>query len=1732
MKRENERQIKKNLSKILGVLVLCLIMPLLFSISAEAKEAEESQQQEKVQQTERINEINTFEDFFIFAMASQTLDYEGHRVVLNTDLDLTDADIKAMLEKYGVTHLTVGTKDRPFKGTFDGQNHRIKGLVYEPNIIKDPNSGLFSFTDGATIQNLTLENADIEAIYQGGIVVGHAKNTHLENLTVLNSKIKLSPANNVISLITNLGFCGGGIAGIMEDSVMYNCEISGTEIVNNSTSGVTGVGGEGLYMGGLVGWAEDSTIEYSRVRSNYVGESNELQESVVRNDYDITVGALGGKSVYAGGIVGGVNTADGETRIVDCFCTADVSFYAANYVAVGSGIAGYAGGITGALRGNSHIERCHYAGNIHSKQYNAILVIPIIQTDVNISGIANIKESQATVTDSYFKRSESSSSKTIRAVEDWNDTPQYSAKDDKTYEDREFWKDHDYDFEGTKIRGEATEHINKWVMDYDLGIPVHGSHMSVTFDFPGAGVVSVDPTALVNEKVSTDDAYHFAVQGIHPRGDVNATLEVNPVDSNPEDKITEYEFAGWFKQKDVGKDSLSDMSELEAITHAEGAEPVSQEQRYTFKFGNNETDKDLYIACLKARIAFHELDGMEMTSDTKYYTYRENLADVVPTVTPDGAVFYGWTTEPNPDESGGGYSAITSGKLEELLNKGAIYHAGDPVEKTMELYPIFTSYITNIKTVFEGHEQDESELVSERQGVGHTSIGSDDTGVFIQVTGAEADGAFPAGYRFLGWYQQIGVDEQGQPIEARVSNEQTYYVPDVSKEVTYTARFEYCIDYYVNTKDNDKVDGEYQYWNFYSEWVRYQSAFDGTYAMEIAPKDYEHNLSHWSLNNNGGDSCEGGDEISGEDLIIKTPISAYGHWEGTGTFQLSMRSDFPNTAQLSMSGDAHLFNDFTVRAQVKDGYQFVFWAEEDQTTTLWMNTENPVTFRKPHSSLSQYRIEAHLAAQLNFHYKTGQEVKTVLRRYQDLVFQEENVFEDYRYPFSTGTTIQDERAKLERGGSPTEGDMAIESGEAGVTYEFLGWIQAKEVNSQENGGIVKGGAEWNYIYDVENDPYCTSDADKALPYLLKDDAVVTETMELYPVYVKYDIKTTTNIHQMAELPNGVQYPNVPSYELVMDENTGKGTATITLTAETNVTPVREGEDAKYELVGFKCTLSDGKVTDLWGTGTPNGNSYTFQMTVEAGKSYTFMSIYNPAFVVYHMDGQGLEDSTHLETRNVGQPLGLMPEINYDRMPEELKNAYMIGWTEEKPNGWYHYYASKEAYDQTPLPLVNEKTTVEHSMDLWPVFVQVSAEVNSNIDQTIQENGGDPATVRYVQNDHNVFSLVAKEYAGYAFKGWYTGYVSDEDPGTLLTEESTYLIPESELFANGKYTAVYAQSIDINYYDFNGNIIYTAKTTADENRTFVSKDPEDPKKEVPIDTEAFVQIEEKIKEIQEASGTNLKFVEWRWWNEAEQKYVSWEEFKDTEVTQSMNLYPVAYAITFLDSEESVYDGMVYSVSEGEDGTRELNTLFTKKYTQPEIKIAVEEVAGQHDTPDIMKKGIQGIRTNVYMSGEPDKEGNPTYVSASEGSVPTDENGMAVHKLYGRLVVRKSYIGLKTDGMVLVNVQKLDDSGNPDGALFSVPLAVKDGEGRTEVKLPLGNYRVSEDMTWAWRDQADSVMLNGQAQTGFDQSGTTDVTIDILQSEIIVYGNARQNEKWFSDFCEMKNVFGSEVQAGGN
>lgn len=96
-------------------------------------------------------------------------------IVLDNDLTLTEADL-TVAKQYG--GLIFGTIDLPFKGTFDGQGHTIKGLKYDRELFTPKaNTGLFASTDGAIIKNLTLEDAYIGADFRGGVLVGRADNT-------------------------------------------------------------------------------------------------------------------------------------------------------------------------------------------------------------------------------------------------------------------------------------------------------------------------------------------------------------------------------------------------------------------------------------------------------------------------------------------------------------------------------------------------------------------------------------------------------------------------------------------------------------------------------------------------------------------------------------------------------------------------------------------------------------------------------------------------------------------------------------------------------------------------------------------------------------------------------------------------------------------------------------------------------------------------------------------------------------------------------------------------------------------------------------------------------------------------------------------------------------------------------------------------------------------------------------------------------------------------------------------------------------------------------------------------------------------------------------------------------------------------------------------------------------------------------------------------------------------
>ena len=98
-----------------------------------------------------------------------------------------------------------------------------------------------------------------------------------------------------------------------------------------------------------------------------------------------------------------------------------------------------------------------------------------------------------------------------------------------------------------------------------------------------------------------------------------------------------------------------------------------------------------------------------------------------------------------------------------------------------------------------------------------------------------------------------------------------------------------------------------------------------------------------------------------------------------------------------------------------------------------------------------------------------------------------------------------------------------------------------------------------------------------------------------------------------------------------------------------------------------------------------------------------------------------------------------------------------------------------------------------------------------------------------------------------------------------------------------YTAVYAEAIDINYHDYDGNILYTAKTTKEEQRGFVEKNASG--QEIPIDVEAFTLIIEKAHQLGENRKTNIRFVEWRLQetkSDGTYVYQNWKDFKDKKI----------------------------------------------------------------------------------------------------------------------------------------------------------------------------------------------------------------------------------------------------------
>lgn len=129
-----------------------------------------------------------------------------------------------------------------FAGTYDGDGHAIIGMYH--NNAKNSGSGVFNFIEGATIRNLIVKEAYINANANVGLVVGYADAGSL----IINCQ-----SSGII-------YCGGsyhaGIVGALQSSKMLNCFSDAWVWAKNQTGGLCGRIMKSAYAGNsyFSGW--------------------------------------------------------------------------------------------------------------------------------------------------------------------------------------------------------------------------------------------------------------------------------------------------------------------------------------------------------------------------------------------------------------------------------------------------------------------------------------------------------------------------------------------------------------------------------------------------------------------------------------------------------------------------------------------------------------------------------------------------------------------------------------------------------------------------------------------------------------------------------------------------------------------------------------------------------------------------------------------------------------------------------------------------------------------------------------------------------------------------------------------------------------------------------------------------------------------------------------------------------------------------------------------------------------------------------------------------------------------------------------------------------------------------------------------------------------------------------------------------------------------------------------
>ena len=284
-------------------------------------------------------------------LVSEGKTFEGKTLKLTADIELVS-----------VTPVTIGTKEKPFTGTFDAA--KSEGAW----VISNVTAPLFGYAKDAALNDLivagNIEDANAGAL---GAIAAEAENTSFTgcvNRASVSGKANVGgivgSASGAITLthcsnegaVTGTGTGTGGIVGNLAANAVYaiqNC---------TNTAAVKGAAS----TGGVVGQTGNSTADKPGRLENCVnsgtldGASNVGGVAGKTGNYLTVQTCSNSGTVTTTGVTGGVIGATGTyTNLVGCSNSGELK--AGN---------GNTGGVVGTLGGNGWLENCHNEGAITS----------------------------------------------------------------------------------------------------------------------------------------------------------------------------------------------------------------------------------------------------------------------------------------------------------------------------------------------------------------------------------------------------------------------------------------------------------------------------------------------------------------------------------------------------------------------------------------------------------------------------------------------------------------------------------------------------------------------------------------------------------------------------------------------------------------------------------------------------------------------------------------------------------------------------------------------------------------------------------------------------------------------------------------------------------------------------------------------------------------------------------------------------------------------------------------------------------------------------------------------------------------------------------------------------------------------------------------------------------------------------------------------------------------------